>query len=152
MKKVLLFAIILVVWGCHNTETVYERKYDITNTWHKDSCLLFMPEIKDSLSPYNLIISLKHNHLYPNSNLWLFMTTQSPSGKLHVDTMECILASDHGEWYGSGLGDSKSLRLPYRLNTGFHDIGVYTFSLQQGMRYDKLPAIEQVGFTIEKPE
>ncbi len=151
-KNILFIGLLLFFGACQKADTIYEKNYKITGTWNKDSCLLFTPEIKDSLSPYNLIISVKHNHMYPNSNLWLFMATRSPAGKLHVDTMECILANEHGQWYGNGRGDSKSLRLPYRLNTGFHEVGVYTFSLQQGMRYDELPAIEQIGFSIEKSD
>ncbi len=93
---------------------------------------------------------VRHADSYPFSNLILFVNTKYPDGKILTDTMEVILATQKGEWQGSGAGDIFDLKVPIKKNTRFALPGKYVFSFEQGMRVDPLPLIMDFGFEIEK--
>ena len=116
--------------------------------WHKDTVLRFDYFNQDTIQPCDLYFYIRHNPTYPHANLYLFLEIDSPEGTRVTDTVSFMLASPQGEWYGKGFATSKQLLLPYHSDFRFLRLGKYVFSIRHGMRYDKLPGVEDFGLQI----
>jgi len=128
----------------HNTQPVD------TKAWHMKDTLEFAVHIDDTLSLHELYLDVRNTTDYPYSNLFLFMDIEFPGGRVLRDTLECILAARDGSWTGKGIGRIKSNRFLFRDDVWFPDKGVYTFKVSQGMRYEKLTGISDIGIRIER--
>jgi gliding motility-associated lipoprotein GldH len=111
---------------------------------------VFDLEITDTLTLNNISLMVRHADAYPYRNLFVFVTTKYPDGKVLTDTMEVILSDEKGKWQGSGAGDIFDFKVPIKKNVRFPLAGKYQFSFEQGMRVDPLPLIMDFGFEIEK--
>jgi gliding motility-associated lipoprotein GldH len=130
---------------------VYSKYYTFKeNEWTAANKAVFDVEITDTHSLNNISLMVRHADAYPYSNLFLFVTTRYPDGKVLSDTMEIVLATQKGEWQGSGAGDIYDLKVPIKKNVRFMVPGKYQFTFEQGMRVDPLPLIMDLGFEIEK--
>jgi len=118
--------------------------------WDEKNKLNFTVDVTDNKVYYNVFLNVRHADSYPFSNLFVFLTTTNPSGKVTIDTLECVLANKKGEWQGNGTGDIWDNKIPLKQNLIFPQTGKYTFSFQQGMRLNPLPLIMDFGLTIEK--
>jgi len=134
-----------------NKNVVYSKyqKFD-DNEWFVKDKAVFDVDITDTESLNSISLMVRHADAYPFSNLYLFVTTTYPDGKSIKDTMQIVLASQKGEWFGSGAGDIYDLKVPVKKNTRFVLPGKYQFSIEQGMRVDPLPLMMDLGFEIEK--
>ena len=156
MRKVVFFIVIISILFSTNacdSSQVYEENIEIPNgLWNSGEPIGFKFIIEETSVPYNVYINVRNTNLYPTNNLWLFVTSISPSGKQQKDTVEFILADDKGQWYGSGMGDIWDHQLPFKNNIGFVEQGEYQIILQQGMRIENLPFVMETGVRIEKSE
>jgi len=118
--------------------------------WFAKDKAVFDLEIKDTETLNNIYLMVRHADSYQYNNLFLFVTTKYPDGKVLTDTMEVILANKKGEWLGSGSGDIFDFKVPVKKNIRFPLAGKYQFIFEQGMRVDPLPMIMDFGFEIEK--
>jgi gliding motility-associated lipoprotein GldH len=142
--------VLLVVMACNRP--LYHEKEEISGDgWKIEDTLHFAFDITDTVKPYNVIIEINHSEDYPNRNLWLFITTQFPSGKLYVDTFNCYLAAPDGKWVGSGR-NGKTASVVYRLKVRFPETGHYQMDICQAMRTQKLKGVKQLGLRIEEAE
>lgn len=112
-------------------------------------------EIDDTLSSYHFFITLRNTADYPYSNLYLFLNTKFPNGRVARDTVECILADRAGRWLGSGNGfivdhEVISNQVMYQYNKKFPLKGTYAISLEHAMRTDTLREIIDIGVRVEK--
>ncbi|MFN4854011.1 MAG: gliding motility lipoprotein GldH [Bacteroidota bacterium] len=138
-------------WMACDSNRLYEENKVIENQlWESKNRIPFMVEITDTNIRYNMYINVRNASDYPFSNLYLFMETRYPGGTYSKDTLECILADDKGQWLGNGSGDIWDNQIIFKRNIRFHKQGVYTFTLEQAMRLQKLPQILDVGIRIEK--
>lgn len=103
--------------------------------------------IDDISIPYDIILEIRNNNLYPYQNLWLFCDEELPIGPLNRDTFECVLADELGKWHGHGISLFQS-SFPIRHHYLFPFKGQYTFSFRQGMRKEKLQGIQEIGLRI----
>ncbi|RXQ92944.1 gliding motility lipoprotein GldH [Ancylomarina salipaludis] len=144
------FALILISSACQDNR-LYENYIDIPNhKWNKEHIARFEVEITDSIQLHNIYIDIRNTGRYPYSNLWLFIKQTNPEGTVSEDKFECHLASDAGEWYGSGFGNIFDLQVLYKPAVLFSKPGLYTFEMVQGMRDDNLPGIVNIGLKIDK--
>lgn len=140
----------LVIVSC-NPEKLYDSYQPIPNAkWDYNNVLQFEVAVTDTLQAYDIYLNMRHLSNYPLSNLYLFVTTKAPSGESVRDTVEFILANDKGKWLGNGLGDILDYQRIYKRNVRFGQKGMYTFMLQQAMRYDELPNVTDAGLRIQK--
>lgn len=147
----IVFSFVLVLSVSCNQGVLYEKDISIENhTWSIEDTLNFVVNIPDSLSFYDLNINVRNGGRYAFSNLFVFVEILGPSGNFLKDTIELTLANSLGEWYGKGLGDIKSVSLPYRRNARFSLPGIYKFKMVQGMRQEDLEQIFDIGLRIEK--
>ena len=151
MKKLIsVFVLGLALFACDSNRVFDDYKTIGKDGWHKDSVVVFSVNPADTAQHHNIYMNIRNKGNYPNSNLWLFLTINSPSGETLVDTVEFTLAEKSGRWKGSGIGDLYDSRFLYRQQVFFSEEGEYTFSIQHGMRADVLKGIHDVGIRIEK--
>lgn len=156
-RKIIKSIIALVVFGstliftsCGN-EVVFSKYHTFDNNeWLAKDKVSFDLEITDTKNLNNILFKVRHADAYPYSNLFLFVTTSYPDGKVLTDTMEIMLANTKGEWMGSGAGDIFDFEIPVKKNVRFPLAGKYKFEFVHGMREDPLPFIMDLGFEIEK--
>lgn len=130
---------------------IYDESLSIDGEdWHRDSVCHFEVNINDSLILSDFYISIRNNTNYPYSNLYLFFTTEFPNGHTTTDTIECILADNSGRWLGNGSGAIKDNLIMLQRALRFPITGVYHFRIEQGMRHESLPGIEDIGIRIEE--
>ncbi len=120
------------------------------NRWEQKNAIQFTVDIQDTITPNNLYINLRNAGGYQFSNIFLFFTTTSPSGKMERDTLELTLADPSGKWLGDGMGDIWDNRQLFKRGFRFPESGKYIFQLEQAMRIDPLPQIMDAGIRIEK--
>jgi gliding motility-associated lipoprotein GldH len=157
MKKVTLIAkffsfliFTLLLYSC-GKNVVYSKYQNFENNeWFAKNKVTFDVEMADMISLHDISVMVRHADSYPYSNLYLFLTTKYPDGKVTLDTLECILASGKGEWMGDGAGDIFDITIPLKQSTKFPLAGKYSFTFEQAMRVDPLPMIMDFGFEIKK--
>ncbi len=108
--------------------------------------------VTDTIKPYNFYLNVRNGGDYPYSNLHIFVTTTFPNGKKAVDTVECPLADKSGRWIGKGLGDLIDNRIMYHAHRTFPMKGEYKISLQHAMRDTIVPAILNLGISVEQAD
>jgi gliding motility-associated lipoprotein GldH len=150
-RTLVLFVLAALVMSSCNRNVVYsEYKTFTDNQWYVKDKAVFDLDIEDIQTPHNISLMVRHSDSYPFRNLFLFVTTKYPDGKMLTDTMEVVLANERGEWDGTGMGDIFDFKIPVKKNVRFPLPGHYQFSFEQGMRTDPLPLIMDFGFEIEK--
>lgn len=151
LKGFALFCAVMLLLSSCNSDVVYSKYQKFNeNEWYAKDKAVFDIDITDTLSYNDISLMVRHADAYPYSNLFVFVTSKYPDGKVTVDTMEVILADGKGKWQGSGAGDIFDFKVPIKKNVRFPLAGKYQFSFEQGMRVDPLPLIMDFGFEIEK--
>lgn len=132
---------------------IFEQNQSIPESgWSSKTILKYDVEITNTEIPANFYINVRNADGYPYSNIYLFIKTTFPNGKMSNDTLECVLADEKGKWLGSGMGDIYDNQIPFKRNVRFPVSGKYTFEIQHGMRTDIVPLIMDIGLRIEKGE
>lgn len=145
-----IIVMILVTTAC-DPGRVYDQTYAVDGqAWNRDSVFHYELLIEDSLSINDFYITIRNNTEYPYSNLYLFITTRFPNGHATKDTIECILADKNGKWLGTGSGRIRDNRIMLQQALRFPLKGIYHFYIEQGMRDEQLPGIEDIGLRIER--
>jgi gliding motility-associated lipoprotein GldH len=150
MTRILLFsALLLMLASCRKT-TEYEEFVAIPDSWNNRNLVHFNVNITDTVTSQNVYISVRHSGKYEFSNLYLFVTAESPNGNIKRDTVEMILADVHGKWQGKGAASVFTLYYPYKTNVRFPVAGIYTFTIEQAMWIRDLKNISNIGLMVEK--
>lgn len=137
-------------FSCNKNVVFSEYKKLPEEGWRISNKLSYDVTIDDNSKYHNVFLTVRHADAYPYSNLYLFLTTTYPDGKISTDTLECILANKKGEWQGDGAGDLWDNKIPLKKNLRFPQNGKYTFTFEHGMRSDPLPMILDFGMIVEK--
>lgn len=127
-----------------NTQTVPD------NIWAINKPLVFDVPVDDSISKYNIYVTVRNADSYDFNNLFLFIDIKTPMKFTERDTLECPLADQNGKWMGNGLGDIWDNKFLFKRNMTFQRKGTYEFIFTQAMRVDSLPMIMDAGLSIEK--
>jgi gliding motility-associated lipoprotein GldH len=145
-----LFGLIVLLSSC-GRNIVYSKYQTFENKeWQAKDKVTFDLEMQDIQSLHDISVMVRHADSYPYSNLYLFLSTKYPDGKVTLDTLECILANEKGEWMGDGAGDIFDITIPLKRSTRFPLAGKYSFTFEQAMRTDPLPMIMDFGFEVKK--
>ena len=143
--------LMMVLLSSCDSNRIFEENVKIKdNSWSSADVIILRPDIPDTVSGYNVYINLRNASHYPFSNIFLFLNTVFPDGKIDRDTLEIMLAGPDGKWLGSGLGDIWDNRVLFKKNVSFPQKGEYRFELVHAMRLDPLPGIMDAGMRIEK--
>jgi len=142
----------LLLSGC-DTGRVYEEFHEIPSyNWNKGDTVSFDTEIKDTNEAYNMILHIRNGENYPYRNLYLFLTTGYPDGRISVDTLEFYFYEEGGKPLGKCSGDICNNSFLIEQNVRFDQAGKYRFGFVHGMRREDgiLPYVMDVGLRIEK--
>lgn len=143
-------ALMALLSACDKNAVMDENISLPENRWDVNNVVKLETEITDTVTPHNLYINVRNAGGYAFSNLFLFMNTYTPDGKLARDTIELVLADERGQWMGDGMGDIWDNRILFKKDFVFPQSGKYRFELEQAMRINPLPGIMDVGMRIEK--
>ena len=151
MKKIAYTILIILFFSACSKQHFFESYVEIPQEiWNQNEVVKFSPEINDVNSLYNIDLSIRHTKDYKYGNLWLFIHIKSPSGKLQIDTVNCILVNDDNSWKGKCSGSVCNYTFAYADSVKFSETGVYTFEIEQGLREENLPMITELGLIIDK--
>jgi len=150
VRLTILFISALALSSC-DRNGVYEENINTPNKcWDMNNAATFNIPVVDTTSLLNIFINVRNTTDYPNANLYLFVTSTSPSGATLCDTIECILADEQGKWCGKGFGYIHDNRILYKHNIRFPQKGDYKIAIKQAMRTEELKGISSVGVRVEK--
>ena len=148
-----LFIFSILVFSSCDSKRIFEKNQDIPEEgWKSENILKFDVDIKDPATSTNFYVNVRNADGYPFSNLYLFVKTKFPNGKISNDTLECVLADEKGKWLGKGLGDIYDNQIPFKKNVHFPMAGKYSFEIQHGMRINPVLLVMDVGLRIEQAE
>ena len=150
-KITVAFLLSLILFSCDGNK-IFEEYIEVENAdWKKENIANFSFVIEDTISAHNLYLNVRNTGDYPYSNLYMFVKIKGPDGNFNVDTVNCKLADNRGEWLGKGVGDLWDLKIPYIGAFKFAQSGEYNVSFEQAMRVeDGLKGITDVGLRVEK--
>ena len=157
MKRFFLFTIFIFIVSlffssCDSNRVFEENKSIPENSWDKSGKISFEASIDDTNIIYNVYINIRNSSSYAYSNLYIFLLTKMPDGKISKDTLNCYLQDETGHWAGKGLGDAWENKILFKPMVKFNQKGKFIFEYEQGMREEKLTGIMDVGLRIEKTE
>jgi gliding motility-associated lipoprotein GldH len=147
----LIAALILLTLSSCNSNIIYSDEAVMPEmTWNLFNTADFSFPVTDTNNNTNVFFTIRTGSQYPFRNIFLFVTTSAPDGKVVTDTLEYEVADEKGNWFGKGFGEIHELKLPYRQNVFFPVKGTYRFKIQHGMRTVDLKGVYDVGLRIEK--
>lgn len=125
---------------CHNVDE---------SGWNKDSIVTFTPAITDTITKFDILVTVRHTSSYQYQNFWMFVNVTSPEGLVAKDTIECYLADNRGRFLGSGIS---VYEMPVLIsqNIRLEKSGEYKFEVIQGMRDENLTGVRNICLTIDK--
>lgn len=116
--------------------------------WNASEPVHFEFETNDTIQLHNFYIDVRNREDYPFSNIFFFVEMEFPNGKKSIDTVECMLANEQGEWLGEPTASLYSHEFLYQRAKQFPLGGRYKIDIRQGMRVDELKGISDVGFKL----
>lgn len=136
------------------TVDVFERNISIPNhQWDQAFTPVISFNISDTVSLYNIYVTLRHSYAYNYNNIWLNLNFQLPGDTVKQQKVDILLADNNKGWLGTGMDDLFEVRRlitpePYR----FKNSGECTFTLEQIMRENPLKHVMNAGIRVEKLE
>jgi gliding motility-associated lipoprotein GldH len=136
---------------------LYEKSVVIPgHDWKRNFQPSFAFTIKDTTSPYQIFLVLRHNEKYNFNNIYINLYTQQPGeDSTRKERFDLKLATTDKGWLASGMDDIYEHRI--LLNPPSQDIyfpkpGDYKFRVEQIMREDPLENVLNVGLRVEKKQ
>ncbi|MEO6612684.1 MAG: gliding motility lipoprotein GldH [Chitinophagaceae bacterium] len=145
-----VYSLQLVVTSCSPID-LYEKSVAIPgHAWKSSYKPSFSFTIKDTSSPYQLFLVLRHNDKYNYNNIYINLGIQLPgSDSIRIIRKDLTLATNEKGWLGNGMDDIYEHRIKFG-EPEFFKAGNYTFTIQQIMREDPLENVFNVGLRLEK--
>lgn len=133
--------------------TLFSENYRIDDRqWSMYDPARYTCSIGDTVSTFNIDLSVRTSTDYPYRNMYLFIVTTFPSGTTVTDTLQAMITDERGRWLGKGAGDLRELTIPYKTNVFFPEEGEYHFSVIHGMRDTLLKGVYDMAMTISLKE
>ena len=140
----------MVLFSC-NTIDVFEKFESFPkNEWHVSKQPSFSFEVKDSSAPYHIYFVIRHTDAYKYNNIWVNITTQSPSGTKQTQLVNIKLADNANGWLGAGMDDIFDSRIKITKASVSLKAGLYQYTIAQAMRDEPLAAVLSAGIRVEK--
>jgi gliding motility-associated lipoprotein GldH len=150
IKLLLIILLTGMIISCDSARIFEENVVVEKGIWNVKNKMKFEVPISDIQLRYNVYINVRNSPEYPYSNLFLFLNTGFPDGKMTRDTIELTLADYDGRWLGSGIGSMKFSRFLLQKGVQLKQTGNYRFEFEQAMRVNELKGIRDIGLRIEK--
>lgn len=155
MPRILTAVLWLLMLGACGSDQIADFQTIDEGLWAHDREIKFdLPEL-DSLTPYDLRLSLRNTNDYPYNNMFLLVRVIHPDGYVEVDTLEYRMAAPDGTWLGVGAGNIKDNLLGYKDSMTFEKPGQYSLSVRHALRNNseakgvsQLKGIVEVGYQL----
>jgi gliding motility-associated lipoprotein GldH len=143
--------LVAILFSACNNNVVYDENKEVNQqAWKTTDKLYYEVDITDTIKDYKLAINIRNTIEYPYSNIFFYMNTILPNGKVtKCDTIECYLAYPDGTWKGKGSSKIRDNRFWIAKNIKFEQKGKYTFELRQATIDSTLKGICDVGLHLE---
>lgn len=133
----------------------YEKNVAIPNhIWYKKFKPTYEFEISDTVSTYDMFLTMRHTEAYAFSNIWLNIKTQVPGeNNFSTSRTEVPLAQENGKWLAiKSMNEIYEHKMSLTGNGSIHfsKAGKYTIQLEQIMRTDPLKEVMSIGIRLEK--
>lgn len=149
MRKFLGLLIFALFMSC-NSSSEEVIMNPVNGKWNRKTTQKYNLNVSDNQNPKNIIFVVRNNDTYPYSNIRFVVDFKDlQTKKTETDTLNYILAKPNGEWLGTGFGDTKETLFLYKVNYKFPKNGKYEINVQQAMRNDNLPGVEDLGVKVE---
>ena len=145
----LIPGIILILLACNQNRFYSETHRIPDGNWITKEKVAFSVNIPDTSKRFSLYINIRNDVNYPFANIFMFLDTRFPDGRIARDTVECQLADYDGRWLGTGSGSIRYSRFLFQKAVRFRQKGDYTFTFEQAMRTNELNGIRDVGLEIK---
>lgn len=152
MNRIITAALALTLTAavsCTRPDVYNEYRSLPAGGWEQDSAARFDVTVTDTVTPANVLINIRHTGEYPYQNLWLFVHSSSPSGRMQRDTVSCYLADNRGRWLGTRYPSVFEMPVLYMRGIRFPEPGTYRFSVYQAMRDSFLTGVRDIGLQVE---
>ncbi len=157
MRKALALLFALVVFSSCSDNAVFSSSNSFSDGWRLQDTVKVALPVLDSISAYDMFLTVRNSNDYPYNNLFLIVAMEFPQGKVITDTLEYRMANPDGSWMGTGLGNIKESKLWYREGVQFAEEGNYNLSIVHALRnngqvggVEDLQGILEVGLRIEE--
>lgn len=135
--------------ACGKERTIFEKSYDIQNhQWTYNDTLDFTFDIADTMSIYDIVLSIRHTPQYPMQNIYMNIYTKFPSGERIKQLLNIDLADNTGKWEGKCSSSECLFEIPIQSNAFFNATGKHTITLEQYMRVENLAGINNIALKI----
>ncbi len=152
----ILINVILLLSSCKSID-LFEKATPIPgHSWENSFRPSFSFTIKDTASPYQLFLILRHSDKYSFNNIYINLHAKQPGiDTAQVVKYDLVLGTNEDGWLGSGMDDIYEHRIPLTpagQEYYFKKPGDYVFSIEQIMRENPLKNVLDVGLRIEKKQ
>ena len=146
-----IFALpLLVLSSCKNNIVSSDSKEIEGAVWNINQPIELKANLIDTKNNFNLFIDVNVKEDFLTNNLWLFISTKSPSGNVQTDKLMFYVTDEKGKWFGNKSGDIIKNKFLYKSNIKFPEAGIYSFQITHGMRESDLPKVVSVGISVEE--
>jgi gliding motility-associated lipoprotein GldH len=150
MKSATFYILIAFLLTACVENTFYSQTVSIeNNSWAINNQPTFIVEITDTAKSYDFMLHVRNSDSYAYRNIFFFIETTFPNGKIAKDTVECLLADESGKWLGKGKGSAIHHTILFKQNVIFPTKGKYQFKFIHGMYDNPLPHVLDVGLRID---
>ena len=153
IKRSILFltlAVFVLVTGCETIELYEQNTNYPDHQWASKQPNKYQCAITDTNAMYTISFVIRHHNAYHYKNIWVTLSTKSPSGIVTKEMANLNLADDEKGWLGTGMDDIYDQRIPITQQPIKLQKGVYEFTLEHTMREDPLQNILATGIRVEK--
>jgi gliding motility-associated lipoprotein GldH len=121
---------------------------EVADEINADEAQKEMIETNDTVQLHNFYIDVRNREDYAFSNIFFFVEMEFPNGKKSIDTVECTLANEQGQWLGQHSASLYDHEFLYQRAKQFPLGGRYKIDIRHGMRVDELKGVSDVGFKL----
>lgn len=152
MKYLFFMVSLIALLSCDQNRLFEENKKIGNKFWYVDSLMTFNFQVPDSTQLYDIYANFSHSSDYNFHNLYFKYVLIDSTEKQLLEELVNVHFFDpkSGVPLGKGLGDVFDHQYLILENYAFKKEGSFSFSFQQYMRTDSLPAIRTVGLRIAK--
>jgi len=151
VKKLLVWVFFCALLAGCDTIGVFEKStFFPEHSWSSKVQPVYTFTISDTTSLYHIYAIVRHEDAYRYNNIWLRITTKAPNDTPKSQQVNLLLADNRKGWLGTGMDDIYDHRIRITRTPQKLRAGNYSFTLQQIMREDPLPAILNAGIRVEK--
>ena len=118
---IFVFYVVLIMIACAcEQQVVFNEVIEIDGQgWDDQQIARFNIDVNDINESYDIEFFLENNTDYPYSNIYMFISLESPKGDVMKDTVDFLLADIRGQWLGEISGEEVQNRFIYKSNVKF---------------------------------